>query len=195
MVVVVRGGGGARRRNAPAPLMMTPPPRAMSNPRRRRRARRNPRRRVRVRGYSRRNPFDLRMLLDVGLRAGAAAGASYLVNKVFISTLGTDNAGRDTQYGMLMRNAVRVALGAVGVAWVGGTFGTAWAGAMLYPAAYEIDSWWQRQGTTRTAAGSSERRYKTEEELALGSGEGSYKLEAELNAELEAALGGYQSAY
>lgn len=195
-VVVVRagGGGGRRRRNAAMP--MAAPMVVRANPRRRRRA--NPRRRrrnpsrVAIRRSYRKNPFELDLLMDVGLRAGAAAAGSYLVNKLLISKVGVDTAGRDTQYGMVFRNLLRVALGAVGVAWVGGTVGTAWAGAMLYPAMFELDQWWSRPAGT-PAAGASGRFYKTEEELAseaqLAAGDGK-TLEAALNEELEAELMG-----
>lgn len=191
-IVVVRAGG-APRRNAAMPAMIPVPAAAASNPRRRRRSNPSKRRRrhnpVKTRRFSRRNPFDLRMLLDVGLRAGAAGGASYLINKLLISQVGTDAQGRDTRNGMLMRNALRVGVAAVGVAWVGGTIGTAFAGAMMYPAAYELDRYWRVAGTSQTLAGSSDRLYKPEGSEALAAGaEDTKALEAALNSDLEAAL-------
>jgi hypothetical protein len=184
-VVVVRAGGA--RRNVAMPMMVAQNPRRVrrSNPRRRRR---NPRR-VALRRSYRRNPFDLDLLMDVGLRAGAAAAGSYLVNKLLISKVGVDAQGRDTQYGMIFRNLLRVGLGAVGVAWVGGTLGTAWAGAMLYPAMFELDQWWSRPAGTATA-GATGRFYKGEDSLdALGAGD-AQSIEAALSEELDAELAG-----
>lgn len=199
------GGGGARptivvvkqsaprRRNAAMPAAR--PVVMASNPPRRRRRKNPAKRRVVVRRHYRKNPFDLRMIADVGLRAGGAAVASYFLNKSVISTLGTTAAGGDTQYGMMIRNLTRVALAAAGVAWVGGTMGAAWAGSMLYPAVFEMDNWWRRQGSTtaaNAAALANDRRYK--EEALPGDGS-TAELSAALERELEAALNNYEEAY
>lgn len=191
-VIVIRTQA-RRRRNAALPAFA---PAVQSNPHYRRRSRGNPRRRRRsnprrvvLRRSYRSNPFDLRMLFDVGIRAGGAAVASYFLNKSVISALGVNQNGTDSQYGVWIRNLARVALSAAGVAWVGGTLGAAFAGSMLYPAVFEMDNWWRRQGTPQAQSGATDRPYS---QKFLGEGAGSSE---ELSAALEAALNDYQPAY
>lgn len=182
---------------APARRAANPMPVVMVNPRRRRRGRRrvsvNPVRRVIVPRRRRRNPeFDIKLIAKTALTAGLASGAAYLVNKVGVARLGVTATGADTANGVLIREAVRVALAAAGKYFMPGMAGDAFAGAMLYPFWYEIDGWWMRNrtaaqtGTATTSAQVAQAKIAAAEE---GAG-----TEAELEAQLEAALSGWDRA-
>jgi hypothetical protein len=181
------------------------PPVVLMNPRRRRSAKRrrvsvNPGyRTVVVRQRRRRNPaFDIQAIARTALYAGVAGGGSYLVNKLLISQLGTTATGADTPNGMILRQGARLLLAAGGAWLMPGQWGSAWAGAMFYPFFFELDGWWrsQRGGAATSAASATRQKNMADDAAAAAADAGTdgKVLDAELEAELEAALGGYSRA-
>jgi hypothetical protein len=114
-----------RRRNA-APLIMP-----MANGRRRRR-------------NGGMGKFNLSNMLNSALVGGLSAGGAYLLNKMFISGLlatGETATSVPTLGGLGMRGAARVVAGALGIALLPGTYGTAFMAANMYPLMAELDQY------------------------------------------------------
>lgn len=161
-IMVLRANGSPamanprRRRRArrnPSPLMM-------ANPRRRRARRRNPAPLIMPnprRRRARRNPT---LSLMGGLKTGAialgAGAAAYGINKYLLADIGhNENEHWNSQAnrnGVLMRSGIRFAIAAAASFLLPGSIGAAFGGAMLYPAAYELENWY-RYRNAGTAAG------------------------------------------
>ena len=175
--------GNPRSRNpslpAATPLVVMNPRRRSSGKKRRHRnpmlpVMANPMRVHRTRRSTRRNPFNVNMLLDSLLKGTVTGGASYLLNKLFISTVGVDRAtGADTQNGLLLRQGIRMLVAAGGAYFLPNAWGSAWVGASFYPFAFELDNWWRSRSAN------------------TGASTGAASTGAALEAELEAALNGY----
>lgn len=161
-IVVLRNGSPA------LPAMANPSP-MMPNPRRRRRAKSTGRRIVMLanprRRRARRNPAPLIMpnprrrrarsnpgfSLMGGLKTGAIATVagvgSYALNKYVLANLGHNDAEHwnspSNRTGVLVRTGIRFAIAALSSFFMPGTIGAAIGGAMMYPAAFELENWYR----------------------------------------------------
>ncbi len=186
-----------KRRSNPGTILMA------ANPRRRRRRNallmanpgmysRNPL--IMPNRRRRRNPFhpatSLRgfaMVAGTGLLAG---GAAYVLDRLLFMKLGvqtndqgeviTDADGnpKDTAGGVLLRNGVRLATGALAAYLWPGAFGAGMVGAFSYPIMGALEAWWRKSAATSDADSPTDTS-DLEAELS--------DLEAELEDVLEAA--------
>lgn len=190
---VIRVSGPKKRKRNPSlpaasPLVvMNPSPRRRGKATKRRRRNpmlpmmANPMRPVRTRRSTRRNPFNVNMLVDAALKGAVTGGGAYLLNKLFISTIGVDQTTKnDSPNGLMMRQGARVLAAALGAYFMPAAWGSAWVGANFYPFAFEMDNWWRTRSSTSGAASSTG---AASSKVTTGS--------ESLEAELEAALNGY----
>ena len=191
---VIRVSGPRKKKRNPtlpaaSPLVvMNPSPRRRraGAPKRRRRnpmlpMMANPMRPVRTRRSTRRNPFNVNMLVDAALKGAVTGGGAYLLNKLFISTIGVDQTSKaDTPNGLMMRQGARILAAALGAYFMPPAWGSAWVGANFYPFAFELDNWWRTRSST---AGAASQTGAASSKVTTGTDA--------LEAELEAALNGY----